>query len=104
MITKKIIINSIIRELPILKKEFNVIRIGLFGSYVQNKANENSDIDLIIEFNQPIGLKFIQLCDYLEKLFNKKVDIITPEGLMNIRIKSLKDNILNSIEYVQSAR
>lgn len=86
-----------------MQNDFNVKRIGLFGSYIQNRANENSDIDLIIEFSEPIGLNFIQLCDYLEKLFNKHVNILTSEGLKNIRIKSVADNILNSIEYVQVA-
>ena len=69
MMTKNEIIETIIKALPILQNEYKVKQIGLFGSYVQNKANEDSDIDLIIEFYEPIGLKFIQLCDYLENLF-----------------------------------
>lgn len=101
--TKNEIIETIIKALPILQNEYKVKQIGLFGSYVQNKANEDSDIDLIIDFYEPIGLKFIQLCDYLENLFHKRVDVLTPEGLKNIRVKKIVDNILNSIEYVQAA-
>ena len=103
MITKKHIVETLIKQLPMLQKEFKVRQIGLFGSFSQNLANEQSDIDLIIEFYEPIGLDFIRLCDHLESLFNKKVDILTPEGLKSIRIKSVKDNILNSIEYVEAA-
>lgn len=103
MMTKNEIIETIIKALPILQNEYKVKQIGLFGSYVQNKANEDSDIDLIIDFYEPIGLKFIQLCDYLENLFHKRVDVLTPEGLKNIRVKKIVDNILNSIEYVQAA-
>jgi len=103
MINKEIIIKTLINEFPKLRNEFKVKQIGLFGSYSQNQANEQSDIDLIIEFSEPIGLKFIQLCDYLENLFNKKVDILTPDGLKSIRIKSVIDNILNTIEYVNAA-
>ena len=103
MINKEMIFKTIIQEYPKLKAEFNVQRIGLFGSYSLNQENEESDIDLIIEFSQPIGLKFITLCDYLEQLFDKKVDVLTPEGLKSIRIKSVVDNILNSLEYVEAA-
>jgi hypothetical protein len=103
MITKEFIIETIIIEFPILRNEFKVKQIGLFGSYSQNLADEQSDIDLIIEFSEPIGLKFIQLCDYLENLFHKKVDILTPDGLKSIRVKSVVDNILKTVEYVQAA-
>ncbi len=103
MITKKHIIDTLQKEFPKLQSEFKVKRIGLFGSYRQNNAIEESDIDLLIEFSEPIGLKFITLCDYLENLFNKKVDVLTPEGLKSIRVKSIKDNILKTIEYVDAA-
>jgi predicted nucleotidyltransferase len=103
MITKNQIIEVLIAEYPNLTKEYKVKRIGLFGSYAHNSANEQSDIDLIIEFYEPIGLKFIDLCDHLENLFNKKVDVLTPAGLKSIRIQSIKDNILNSIVYVDAA-
>jgi len=103
MIDKNAIIDILIKEFPKLRNDFKVKQIGLFGSYAQNQANEDSDIDLIIEFYEPIGLKFIQLCDYLENLFKKRVDVLTPEGLKSIRVKKVVDNILNSIEYVQAA-
>lgn len=103
MLDKNTIIAILIKEFPKLKSDYKVKQIGLFGSYAQNQANENSDIDLIIEFYEPIGLKFVQLCDYLENLFHKRVDVLTPEGLKSIRVKKVVDNILNSIEYVQAA-
>ncbi|MEI7594586.1 MAG: nucleotidyltransferase family protein [Bacteroidota bacterium] len=103
MITKEIIKSLLLKEFPKLEADFKVKRIGLFGSYSTNQANEESDIDLIIEFNEPIGLKFINLCDYLEQLFDKKVDVLTPEGLKSIRVKSVIDNIINTVEYVEAA-
>ena len=103
MLTKEIIIKTLLRQLPKLCNEFEVTRIGLFGSYLKNEATEERDIDLMIEFREPVGLKFIQLCDYLENLFHKKVDILTPEGLKSIRVKSIVESILNTIEYVQAA-
>lgn len=56
-------------------KQFGAKRIGVFGSFVKNKQNPKSDIDIIIEFKQ--GNKnydnFINLNFYLEKLFKKKL-------------------------------
>jgi predicted nucleotidyltransferase len=63
----------------------------LFGSYAKDLNTENSDVDLFVDFDKPIGLDFIEFADYLEKLFNKKVDLITPDGLKNSRLK-LNDN------------
>jgi predicted nucleotidyltransferase len=103
MLTKKYILETLVNEFPKLKQDFKVRRIGLFGSYSQNLANDDSDIDLVIEFSEPIGLKFIQLCDYLEHLFNKNVDILMPAGLESIKSKSIIDNILKTIQYVDAA-
>ena len=103
MQTKKQIFNIIIQNFEYLQKEFKISRIGLFGSYVKNTAQEESDIDFIVEFSEPIGLKFIQLCDFLEKLFNKKVDVITADGLKSIRIQVITPDILKTVEYVDAA-
>ncbi len=60
-----------------------VRRIGLFGSYVRGEEREESDIDLIVEFDA--GKKnydnFIELCFFLEELLGRKVDLLTPESL-----------------------
>ncbi|MBE9511082.1 MAG: nucleotidyltransferase family protein [Bacteroidetes bacterium] len=64
-------------------RDFGVSKIGLFGSFVRNEQNEESDIDLIVQFEQgkKSYIKFINLSDYLEKLFNKKVDLLTEKGI-----------------------
>jgi len=103
MLKKDNIIHILLKELPALRASYHVKRIGLFGSFVEDKADEKSDIDLIIEFEKPIGLKFIELCDYLESIFNRRVDVLTPDGLENIRIKEISDNILKNVMYVPAA-
>ncbi|MHA1281879.1 MAG: nucleotidyltransferase family protein [Promethearchaeota archaeon] len=87
-------------EFPFLKKRFNVKVIGFFGSYAKGTASKNSDIDIFIEFAKPIGLTFIGLAEYLEKLFNKKVEILTREGLNSIKFKELAQSIKSSIIYI----
>jgi predicted nucleotidyltransferase len=55
---------------------------------------------LVVEFKRPIGLKFIELIEYLEIIFNKEVDILTPAGIDSIRIKKVAEDIKRNIIYV----
>ena len=85
---------------PYLESEYGIGRIGLFGSYAKGEQTENSDIDLVAEFKKPIGLKFIELTDYLEKILGKKIDLLTPEGIDSIHFREIADSIRESIVYV----
>ncbi|MCP4456477.1 MAG: nucleotidyltransferase [Cytophagales bacterium] len=60
-----------------------VLKAYVFGSYSRNEADENSDIDIMIELDprKPIGLEFVQYILDLEKLFAKKIDLVTYKGL-----------------------
>ena len=100
MLTKAKIIQTIKNEKPHLADEFNVKKIGLFGSFVQGRQTGKSDIDIVVEFSKPIGFKFIDLCDYLEKKLGVKVDILTPAGIQGIRLKHIAKDIRSTIIYV----
>jgi predicted nucleotidyltransferase len=79
-------------------QDFGVQEIGLFGSYVKNKATENSDIDLLIDLRkgQKSLFNVIRLGDYLESILEKKVDIVTPQGLS----KHIGKHILAEVERI----
>lgn len=64
-----------------IKEKFHVKRIGLFGSYARHEENEESDIDILVEFGEPTLHNFMGLIDYLEKLFGRKVDLVTQKSL-----------------------
>ena len=68
-----------------------VLKAFLFGSNARNEANENSDIDLLVEldYSEKIGLQFIQMKFDLEKLLNKSVDLVSSNGIS----KHIKSNI-----------
>ena len=100
MLTKDETLQTLKKELPYLREIFGVKRIGLFGSYSKGTQGEDSDVDLIVEFEKPIGLKFMQLADYIEKSLGKKADILTPAGINSIRIKSVADDIKRNTIYV----
>ena len=94
------VIGKIKSQYPYLSSEFGVKRIGVFGSVAKKADRDQSDIDLVVEFERPIGLKFMSLAEYMEKLFGKKVDILTKDGIRNIRVKRVSTDIEKDIIYV----
>lgn len=77
-------------------KEYDVKSLAIFGSVARNEETEESDIDILIEFGQPVGLfEFVRIKDQLEKLLNRPVDLVTPEALK----KQLKEQILKEAIY-----
>ncbi len=65
-----------------LEQKFKVKEIGIFGSYVRGEQKKRSDIDILVEFKEPIGLfEFMDLEEYLEKLLGTKVDLVSKKAL-----------------------
>lgn len=81
---------------PNLRDKFHVKRIDLFGSYARGEATPTSDVDLLVEFSQPIGWEFIDLKEYIEHELGVTVDLVTPAGLR----PQLKEKILREVVYV----
>ncbi len=79
---KEEILKTIKKELPSLKEKFKVRSIGLFGSYAREEQTKVSDIDMLVEFEVPVGFfKFIELENYLSEKLGAKVDLVTPDAL-----------------------
>ncbi len=66
---------------PQLIKKYPIASIGLFGSVVRDDFTKNSDVDIIVEFNDKIGIEFISLADELEEKLNYKVDLVSRNGI-----------------------
>lgn len=94
------ILKIIEKKLPYLSDEFGIEKIGVFGSVAKETENKDSDIDIVVELKKPIGFKFIYLVEYLENLFDRKVDVLTLEGIKNIKFKDVADDIKRNIIYV----
>ena len=60
---------------------FGVHRIGVFGSHARGEEYETSDVDVLVEFNEPTFDNFMDLIFYLEDLFARDVDLVTINAL-----------------------
>ena len=78
-----------VKIVKILKKN-NIIKAGIFGSYARGEQKKNSDVDILIEFNDSL-LTLVGIEMELEKTLKKKVDLLTYGGISPY----LKDRILN---------
>jgi predicted nucleotidyltransferase len=78
-------------------QRLGVKRCGLFGSFARGEQTEQSDVDILVEFEE--GRKtfdnFMALAFFLEDLFGRKVDLLTPESLSPY----IGPHILNEVEY-----
>jgi len=100
MSTKEEIIQALQENYPYLASEYGVKRIGLFGSYAKDRPTETSVVDMVVEFDRPIGFRFTALAEYLENLLGKRVDLLTPAGIQGIRIERIARDIEESMVYV----
>jgi predicted nucleotidyltransferase len=81
---------------PYLQQEYAVKNIGLFGSFADGTATAESDIDILVDFEKPIGWRFFSLEIYLEKIFGRKIDLVTRNALK----KQIEPSILSQLQYI----
>ncbi|MCM8758828.1 MAG: nucleotidyltransferase family protein [Candidatus Omnitrophica bacterium] len=79
-----------------LEKKFKVKKIAIFGSYSRKEQTETSDLDILVEFSEPVGFLFFHLADYLEEILKVKIDLVTPESIKPNRRKY----IIKDLTYV----
>ena len=80
-----------------LKKEYGVKTIGVFGSVVQGKDTIESDVDILVEFETPVGFfEFIKLEDFLSGMLEKKVDLISKKAVK----PAVRKEIFSEVVYV----
>jgi len=77
-------------------QRFGVKSIALFGSIANNTAREHSDVDVLVEFGEPVGLfEFVRLKIYLEELCGRPVDLVTADALK----ATMREQVLREAVY-----
>jgi predicted nucleotidyltransferase len=64
-----------------LSSRFGLSKMAIFGSYGRGQQRTDSDIDILVEFNRPIGLEFIDLAEELERILGERVDLVSRNGI-----------------------
>jgi uncharacterized protein len=98
-LTRQRIVRALRRNEKLLQKHA-VRKIALFGSFATGRQNKKSDLDFLVDFERPTYDNLLGLSKDLERLFGRKVDILTPQGLESIRVKSIAESIRKTLAYV----
>jgi uncharacterized protein len=79
---------------PTLITKYPIKSIAVFGSISRKEDDENSDVDILVEFNRSVGMEFIHLCYELEKLLNRKVDLVSRNGVKEKYYKEIEPELI----------
>lgn len=77
-----------------LEQNFKVRKIAIFGSYARGEQTEKSDLDILVEFKEPVGFLFVHLANYLEKILGIEVDLLTDDGIKPNRKVYVKRDLI----------
>ncbi len=80
----------------ILASRFHLKDMGVFGSFARGEETPASDVDILVEFSEPVGWEFVELKEYLEEILGRTVDLVTKNALK----KQLRDEILEEVRMV----
>jgi uncharacterized protein len=93
---KEQILSKLRKHKAELQRKYPVSSLALFGSYARGEQTPESDIDLLVEFNGPIGIEIVDLVEDLEKLLRvKKVDLVSKKFLKPRYKEYIEKDIIN---------
>ncbi len=72
-----------------LLNDYPIKSIAIFGSYSRNENRNDSDLDILVEFNDKIGIRFIDLADEIENIVGVKVDLVSKDGIKEKYLKAI---------------
>jgi len=95
--TRKEIFDLLSQNFFQMRNDYGVEKMGVFGSFVRGEQRSESDVDILVEFSQPVGMiDFIRIENMLQNLLGIKVDLVTRNALK----KNIGQRILNEVQYV----
>ncbi|MGK6350435.1 nucleotidyltransferase family protein [Parapedobacter sp. DT-150] len=96
MYKKTEILNMLKAKKQELKRKYHLSELGLFGSYARGDYNDQSDIDILVDFDARIdGFQYIRLAHELEDLFNHKVDLVSRKGIKPSYLPFVENNLVH---------
>ncbi len=77
-----------------LFERYPIASLAIFGSYARNDQSETSDLDVMVEFNDRIGIRFIDLAEELENILKMKIDLVSKKGIKEKYLKSIDTDLI----------
>jgi hypothetical protein len=74
--------------------DYPIKSMAIFGSYSRSEQNDASDVDILVEFSDNIGIRFIDLADELENIMGIKVDLVSKNGMKEKYLQSIDSDLI----------
>lgn len=94
------IVAALDKNYDYLREKYNIKELGIIGSYARGEQTGDSDLDIMVDFNKPIGWEVVDLRDDLEKLLGLHVDLVLKSGIK--QRKKVFDGIKEDAVYVKA--
>jgi uncharacterized protein len=95
--TREQIIARLRQSKPLLRKEFPLQRLALFGSYARGtQVDGQSDVDIFVEVEPSIGLRFVMLAERLEQLLGERVDLVSRRAIKPSLWKRIEPELIDA--------
>lgn len=86
--------NTLSREKNRLFNDYPIKSLAIFGSYSRKEQDDTSDLDILVEFSDRIGIRFVDLADDLEKIVGFKVDLVSKKGIKEKYLKVINSDLI----------
>jgi uncharacterized protein len=74
--------------------DYPIKSMAIFGSYSRREQSDSSDLDILVEFSDRIGIRFVDLADDLEKIVGFKVDLVSKKGIKEKYLMSINSDLI----------
>ncbi|HVR98721.1 MAG TPA: nucleotidyltransferase family protein [Thermoanaerobaculia bacterium] len=96
MSTSKEILTTLREQRALLSRRYPIQRLALFGSWARGDAREDSDVDVMVEVDPSIGLRFVDLGDELEKALGRRVDLVSRRAIKPSLWKRIEPELIDA--------
>ncbi len=94
MTIREQILSQLALAKPTLLIQYPISRMAIFGSVSRGDDSVDSDVDILVEFTQPAGMQFIHLAFDLEKILQKKVDLVSKNGIKKAYFAEIEPDLI----------
>ncbi|HEY3371498.1 MAG TPA: nucleotidyltransferase family protein [Prolixibacteraceae bacterium] len=74
--------------------DYPIKSMAIFGSYSRKEQNDSSDLDILVEFSDKIGVRFVDLAEELENILGLKVDLVSKKGVKEKYLQSIDSDLI----------
>ena len=77
-----------------LYRDYPIKSLAIFGSFARGQQNEQSDLDILVEFNEKVGIRFVDLADEIESIVGIHVDMVSKNGIKKSYLNVIKSDLI----------